>query len=782
MFAQALTPLNFSLFSRHKVPLVLQSEAAECGLACINMITQFYGDKRDLNHFRQTLSVSMRGCTLLDVMNIGAHVGLQCRALKIEIDHLRQLTCPAILHWDMKHFVVLTRVGSNKITINDPAQGERTLTLSEASQSITGIALEVSLTDSFSPVSTAPSLTLKDFFVNAIGFKRNLLTLFALSILLQLFVLAGPYYMQTVVDDVLVYSNDALLNALALGFALLLVIEIFTYVLRKVLILTVSMRLQLQLSASVFKHLLSLPLDYFAKRHVGDVVSRFGSLGQIREFLTTGVVTALLDGLLAVITLVVMALYSVKLTALVVAVMTLYIACRLVVLSFMKRLTSERIGLAAAEQSHFIESMRGILPIRVYNQEVQRHSHWQNKLVATLNKDISLGKLGIGNDAVNKAMFGLENLAVIYAGALLVIDSTMSIGMLLAFIAYKTRFTSAIDGVINSIIEFKMLSVHFTRLGDIVLTKPAAHSLGEHGELSSYSLRPQSHASQNHASQNQRAQELSTHEPEAIVHLHSDGLETAEAGKTRSESDIPKSSTAYTNKGIALKAKSISFQYSEASEPVFKHVDLVVQRGDIVAITGGSGCGKSTLIKCLMGLYAVCEGSVSHQHHITQHGRSKIASVLQEDTLLNGSIADNINCFSQTPCLEQVVHAAQLACIHEEIAAMPMQYHSLVGDMGSSLSGGQKQRLLLARALYQCPDILFLDEASSHLDMANEEKINRHLKALNITRIIVAHRPQSIAIADTVYRLTHTNLQLLTTPTKETTPIENPMENTDENT
>ncbi|WP_334065433.1 peptidase domain-containing ABC transporter [Alteromonas genovensis] len=767
MFTQARTPLNISFFQKTRVPLILQSEAAECGLACMNMIAQFYGDKRDLNHLRQTMSVSMRGCTLLDVMSIGQHVGLQCRALKIEIDHLRQLTCPAILHWDMKHFVVLTHVDNNRVTINDPAQGERTLTLSEASKSMTGIALEVSPTDSFTPVSTAPTLTLKDFFVNAIGFKRNLVTLIALSILLQLFVLASPYYMQTVVDDVLVYSNDALLNALALGFALLLLIEIFTYVLRKLLVLSVSMRLQLQLSASVFKHLLSLPLDYFAKRHVGDVVSRFSSLGQIREFLTTGVVTALLDGLLAVITLVVMAVYSIQLTALVVGVMALYVACRLAVLSFMKRLTTERIGLAATEQSHFIESMRGILPIRVYNQEVQRHSHWQNKLVATLNKDISLGKLNIGNDAVNKAMFGLENLAVIYAGALLVIDSTMSIGMLLAFIAYKVRFTSAVDGVINSIIEFKMLSVHFTRLGDIVLTKPASHSLGASAELY-----PQSH-------QPQKREALDI--PKASGIKASD-IETAQAETSRSASISLDSPTSTKSHSAALLAKNLSFQYSEASEPVFKHINLAVNRGDIIAITGGSGSGKSTLIKCLMGLYAPSEGSVSHLHHNTQHERCKIASVLQEDTLLNGSIADNISCFSETPCLEQIVHAAQLACIHDEIASMPMQYHSLVGDMGSSLSGGQKQRLLLARALYQCPDILFLDEASSHLDMANEKSINRHLSALNITRIMVAHRPQSVAIADTVYRLTHTSLQLLPPSTEETKPIENPMENTDENT
>ncbi|WP_232368318.1 peptidase domain-containing ABC transporter [Alteromonas sp. MB-3u-76] len=737
MFDQTTTPLNLSFLPKRRVPLILQSEAAECGLACVNMIAQFYGDKRDLNAMRQSFSVSLRGCTLQDIMNIGKRVGLHCRALKIELAHLRQLTCPAILHWDMKHFVVLTQVTHKKVTINDPALGERILTLDEASRCITGIALEVLPANEFTPKKSTPTISLNDFFSNAVGFKRNLLVLIALSIVLQLFVLVSPYYMQTVVDDVLIYNNNALLDVLALGFALLLVIEIFTAVLRKLLVLSVSTRLQLQLSASVFKHLLSLPLDYFAKRHVGDIVSRFNSLSHIREFLTTGVVTALLDGLFAIITLFVMTVYSLKLTLIVVTVMTLYVALRLGVLSFMKRLTTEKIGLAASEQSHFIESIRGMLPIRVYHQEVQRQSHWQNKLVAVLNKDISLGKVNIGNDAVNKAMFGLENLAVIYVGANLVMDSTMTIGMLLAFIAYKNRFSSAIDGVVNNVIEYKMLSVHFTRLSDIVLASPT----------------------------------FDTENPQAYPALNSQaGLANTLSSDTNAGSQKPESGLCEANEldgvkspkavAIALCANNISYRYSEASEPVFSGIDLQVNHGDIIAITGASGSGKSTLLKCLMGLYMPQEGKVQRHNSSSRRNACKVASVLQEDTCLNGTIADNISCFSETPNLEKVVRAAHLACLHDEIVAMPMQYHSLVGDMGSSLSGGQKQRLLLARALYQSPDILFLDEASSHLDMANEEKINQHLKTLNITRIMVAHRPQTIAIADTVYHLSNQSLQV----------------------
>ena len=724
------------LYTKKRVPVVLQSEAAECGLACMTMIAQYYSDKRDLNALRQTVSVSLRGTTLKDVMRIASDLGFQTRAIKIEMEHLAQLSCPAILHWNMNHFVVLTKVKGKTLTIHDPALGERKLTYSEASKYITGIALEVTPSDTFSPKKSAPRLGLSQFFTRTTGFKRNLLTLFALSIVLQLFALASPYYMQTVVDDVLIYNNDALLKALAIGFALLLIIETFTSGIRKFVILSVSSRLQLQMSASVFKHLLSLPLDYFDKRHIGDVVSRFGSLASIREFLTTGLVTALLDGLMAVITLAVMILYSPKLTLVVVAIMLAYLSVRLGLLPFIKRLTTERIALAALEQSHFMESVRAILPIRVYSQEVQRHGQWQNKLVATLNKDITLGKINIGSALTNQLLFGAENLVVVYIGASLVMEGTLSIGMLLAFMAYKARFVSALDGVVNKLIELSMLGVHFNRLSDILLT-PSQH------KPLSLKAKDDTFEKQNVHFSNADVPNSSTSNSLAPNVLTPDGASTPSLldAKTRP---------------VALKATALSYRYSETNAWVFKNLMFSVHSGEIVAITGDSGCGKSTMLKCLMGLYPVSEGNIEHPSSTNP----VIASVLQEDTCLSGTIAQNICCFEEAPDLKKMVYVAQLACIHEEIMQMPMQYHSLVGDMGSSLSGGQKQRLLLARALYQEPDILFLDEASSHLDMENEAQINHHLKSLNMTRIIVAHRPQSIAMADKVYRLENGNLHL----------------------
>lgn len=709
------SPVLSALSPKNKVPVVLQTEAAECGLACVSMVAQYYGDKRDMTHLRQHISVSLRGVTLKDIMDIAQQMAFQCRALKIEPQDLSQLTLPAILHWDMRHFVVLTKVKQERLTIHDPSIGKRSFTFDEASKHLTGIALEITPKDNFSPPPARPLLKLRNFFTRTVGFKRNLATLLALSALLQLFALASPYYVQTVVDDVLLQGNQALLTALAIGFTFLLLISIFTRVLRRFLILAVSSRLQLQMSASVFQHLLSLPLDFFAKRHVGDVVSRFGSLAHIREFLTTGLVTAFLDGVLAIITLVVMALYSVKLTLCVVLVVAIYLLFRIALIPVTKRLTTEKIALGATEQSHFMESVRGMLPIRVYHQESQRHSQWQNKLVATLNKDISLGKLNIGSDAVNQILFGIENIVVIFIAASLVMDNMLTVGMMLAFIAYKTKFTAAVDGLVSKFIELRMLAVHFSRLSDIVLTEPAETTVLSQ-QSSPYTNVPSvSGATSSH--------EIASNTP--VIHL---------------------------------KAHNLSYRYGEGCKCIFENLNLSVSAGEIIAIVGASGSGKSTLLKCLMGLYAPFDGTVSHNTISSNHS-PVIASVLQEDMCLSGSMAENISCFDEIPNQEKVIRAAQLACIHDEICAMPMQYHSLVGDMGSSLSGGQKQRLLLARALYREPDILFLDEASSHLDIHNEHIINTHLKALNITRIMVAHRPQTIALADTVYQLVDGTLQ-----------------------
>lgn len=696
------------------VPMVFQAEAAECGLACLCMMAQYHQDGRDLGALRQEFGLSGRGLTLQQLMQIANAMQLSTRAVKAELEDLHELQLPAILHWDMQHFVVVTRVTRQAVWIQDPALGLRKLSWAQVSEHFTGIALEVSPTAAFEPAKPGPRLTLRHFWQHAQGIKRSLALVFVLSILLQLFALASPYYMQTVIDEVLQSQAAGLLTVLALGFGLLLLIETLTGWCRQWVILGFASRLQLQMSHNLFAHLLRLPADYFSKRHLGDIVSRFGSLGQIRDQLTTGLVTTVLDGIMALLMLIVMALYSPTLTLVVVGCVAAFALLRLVTYRHLAQLNTEQLQNQAKEQSHFMESMRSIVTIKQLDYQAQRHNQWANHLTSSLNSAVRIGKIDIHINTINQLLFGLENIVVVYLAAHAVMDAALSVGMLYAFMSYKSRFTSAASTLINQLIQLRLLRVHLLRLADMVFC-PAE---------------PQ-----------QRAR-------------------------------LPETST---TGAASLSVSGLGYRHGSLEAELFSQVSLEIPAGACVAIVGPSGAGKSTLLKCLMGLIQPGTGTVTCDHQPV-HGnptfRQHSAAVLQDDACLSGSIMANLTGFDEQPCPERMVWAARQACLHDDILAMPMQYQTLIGDMGSSLSGGQQQRLLLARALYRQPRILFLDEASSHLDVANEARINAHLQALAITRIIVAHRPDTIAMADTVYALENGQLRRIDKPAQ---PVAGPL-------
>lgn len=691
-----------SLGVRKTLPLILQTEAAECGLACIAMIASFYGRHTDLVRLRQQYSISTQGANLKQIMHIAANMGLSTRALRLELEHLEQLQPPCILHWEMQHFVVLKKVTSNKLFIHDPAIGERQLSLLEVDKLFTGIALELNPGNDFTPGQDRHTLKLRHFWSSIRGLKSSLLLILALSLLLQLFAIISPYFMQLVVDDVLLRSDNHLLLVLALGFGLLLLIETGTGVLRQLVTLGLSTKLNMQMSANVFHRLIRLPMDYFGKRHMGDVISRFGSTQAIRELLTNGMVAIVIDGLMALIVLLVMFLYDSRLSLIVLAILCLYALLRYLLYRPLRQLNEESIVSAAKENSHLMETIRAMQTIKLFGKEVERQNQWQNRLADAINKDIRIAHWDIGFRTANQLLFGAENILVIYFAATAVMQDHMSVGMLYAFISYKNRFIAAMDGLIGKWIEFRMLELHFDRLADIVFTPAEA---------------PQLHS-----------QEPANQAP--------------------------------CIKG-QLEAQNLYYRYSSVDTPILQHINISIEAGTTVAIIGPSGCGKSTLLKCFMGLLQPTSGQILiDQTPLTKQPsyRQQIAAVMQEDQLLSGSIADNIACFDNPPDRQRIQMAAQMACIHQDIVAMNMQYNTLVGDMGTNLSGGQKQRLILARALYRQPAILFMDEATSHLDSANEAQINHNISQLPMTRIIIAHRHNTICSAQRILALGNNGL------------------------
>ncbi|NMR27246.1 peptidase domain-containing ABC transporter [Pseudoalteromonas sp. NEC-BIFX-2020_015] len=689
-------PVNkLQFWSRLSLPIILQSEAAECGLASLAMVASYHGYQSDLVSLRQRFSISLEGATLLDIMQFAEKLDLSSRPLRIELEDLDALQAPCILHWDMNHFVVLKKANEKRIVIHDPASGEKTLTFEEASKHFTGIALELTPTKSFEKQETKPTLRFSDFWSRISGLKQSLILIFTLSILLQVFTLAAPYYIQLVIDDVILTSDTSLLTILAVGFLLVMVFEIATNALRGFTLLHFGNQMNIQLGANLFHHLVRLPLSYFEKRHMGDVVSRFGSLQEVKRLLTTGVIEAIIDGLMAVITLAMIFFYSPALSVVVLVAVFAYAAVRIIMYKPFRTISEQEIMARAEENSNFMETVRGIQTIKLFGSEVKREGQWQNRYANAINQNIRLGNYKIGYDAINRALFGIENIIVVYLAAHLVIKGGFSTGMLFAFMSYKRQFMEKTANLIEKLIEFKMLGLHFERIADIAMT--------EKEDL----------------------------QPELVKQHKIEGN---------------------------IEVKNLCFAYSDATPNVLNNLSLYIKSGESVAITGPSGCGKSTLLKVMLGLNAAKSGEVlidgvALDKIGARQYRQQIAVVMQDDELLSGSVADNIAFFDTQLDMERVVYCAELAAIHNDISSMPMGYDSLIGDMGSSLSGGQKQRIILARALYKQPKILFMDEATSHLDTSLESDINTAVSHLDITRVIIAHRKETIASADREIKL-----------------------------
>lgn len=673
--------------------LFLQSEAAECGLACLAMVASHHGQGLDLTELRRRFPVSLKGAKLASLISHAGVLGFSARPLKVELEHLAQLPLPCILHWDLNHFVVLKKVGARSCVVLDPAVGERRLTMAEMSEHFTGVALELTPQADFKPVKQAPRLSLASLTGRVSGLKRSLAQILAVALVLEVFAVVAPLFNQLVVDEVLSSGDVELLGVLILGFGLLLLIQTALSLGRSWMVVLLSQTLALQWQSNVFAHLIRLPTSFFEKRHLGDITSRFGAVNAIQRSLTTAALEAVLDGLMALIALAMMLLYSVPLTAIVLGAVAAYGALRWLAYRPFRDASAERLVIAAKESTHFLETLRAITPLKLYGREDERRARWQNLIVDVQNRDVRTAKMSMAFQTAHTLIFGLENLAVLWLGARTILQGQQShavaltVGMLFAFVSYKTQFTSRVGKLIDYGVELKMLSLHGERLADIVLEAP---------------------------------------EPDEVPHSDLEHLEPS------------------------LELRHVSFRYAEGEPWILKDANLRIEAGEHVAVTGPSGAGKTTLLKVLLGLLPPTEGEVLFGGvPVRQLGvrnvRRQIGTVMQEDALLTGSLADNISFFDTQPDDERIRQCAALAQFHEDIARMPMGYQTLVGDLGSGLSGGQKQRLLLARALYKQPRVLALDEATSHLDVANERAVTAALAQLKLTRLVIAHRPETIA-------------------------------------
>lgn len=580
---------QLALGSSRKLPVWLQTEATECGLACLGMVSAYYGFRSDLATLRRRFPVSMHGVRLAQLIRIANSLKLATRPVKLELKDLSQLKTPCILHWDFNHFVVLKAVVGQKIIIHDPAGGERSLNFDEAGRSFTGVALELWPAAGFVQKKQVESIRLSQLMGQVVGLKRAMLHILLLAIVLELFALTSPLLMQWVLDQVIPARDVDLLTLLALGFLVLLLVQQVISTVRSWTILYFGTTLNIQWRANTFSHLIHLPIDYFNKRHLGDVVSRFGSIDHIQHTLTTTFLEAVLDGLMTTLVLVMMYVYAPMLAWLSVLTMLLYGLIRWAWYRPLRLATEEAIVHEAKQSSHFLETIRGARAIKLFGRQDERRSAWLELMVDQINANLRTQKMAIWYRLINGLLFGLENLLIIWLGARMVMAGEFTAGVFIAFLAYKGMFSGRVGGLIDKFVELKMLRIQSERLSDIVLTEP---------ETVDYS------------------------------------------GEARHDKAILPS----------IEVKNLRFRYSENEPWVLDGLSFKIPAGQSVAIAGPSGGGKSTLINILLGILSPTEGEIliggiSLDALGLDTLRQMVGTVMQDDVLFAGSLSDNISFF-----------------------------------------------------------------------------------------------------------------------------------------
>ncbi|UJD76432.1 colicin V synthesis protein [Photorhabdus luminescens] len=684
------------LFFRKKINIIYQESIADCGLACISMILCYYGCDTTLKELKGNNNFHSRGLRLKDLLEISENNKLNTNVYSLDIDEINLLKKPCILHWDMNHFVILEKVNKNKFFILDPEKGERILSINEISKHFTGVAIELTPAPEFKKRSSFNKKTIKliDLFKSSKGLSSALLKIFAISILIESITLTIPIGIQLIMDHVIVTKDTLLLSSICIFLIFFTLVKTFSDIIRSYMSLSINILLDIQWKNSLFSHLLRIPIHYFSSRKLGDIQSRFNSIENIRETFCNNIVDLIIDFLMIIGLLSMMIVYGGSLTIVVILFSVLYFLVKIIVYKIYKNASDKKIQDEANINSFFMESLYSMPTIKILGILNNRQRIYSDKVKALNKSEIKKKKIEIITIALSSIIIALDQIVILWVGSFLVINSTITIGMFIAFNTYRGQFSDRITNIINKSVELKLLSLHNERLSGIALQEKEIFK----------------------------------------KHINSESYDIA-----------------------SLELSHVSYTYDESNYTI-SDFSVRIEGGESVAIVGPSGAGKSTLIKIMSGLIKPQSGEVLFNNlDIYNLGvnnyRKNISCILQEDKLFSGTIAENISGFDDDIDMEYVTECAIKANIHNEIISFPMGYYTQLSELGGSISGGQKQRIMIARALYKKPKIIFMDEATSHLDTNNESIVNKSIANLNVTRIIVAHRESTIQSADRVIHL-----------------------------
>ncbi|MPY89043.1 MAG: ATP-binding cassette domain-containing protein [Luteitalea sp.] len=673
------------------IPFVGQMEIADCGAACLTMVLASFGKEIPLREVRGRIGGGRSGTSGYALLKVARGYGLQGRGVRIEPVDLRHLSPGTILHWGFDHFVVFERTVRRGIVVLDPASGRRVARPDEVERKFTGVALVLQPGETFARESrrVAP---LNVYLRRLMTHWRVLGQVLLHSVLLQIFVLALPLLTGTIVDGIVPRSDFELLQVLALGAAGMLTLHWCAALVRSLLLLRVQGLLDTELGVGFMDHLARLPYDFFLRRSAGDLLARFQSNRELRETLTTRAVTTLLDGSLVVLYLIALLWTSIPVGALVGGLGLLHVALFLATRRKVRELTSRSLDVQARASSRLVDIVTGMETLKSMGAEAQAVERWSHLFVDEVNVAIDKGKLQAWTDSLRNTLQVGGPLVILLLGGYLVLADRLSLGTMLALNALAFGFLTPLSQLVATAFQLQELRGHVGRIEDIL---------------------------QEPVEQDERAAQAAP------------GL----SGRIRLE--------------------HVDFAYTENEPRVLRGVSIAIETGQKVAIVGPSGAGKSTLARLMIGLYRPTAGRVVYDGHDLSRLdlaslRRQIGVVCQGAHVFGGTIRANIALADPDATPQAVAEAARLAEIHDDIAALPMGYDTILSDGAASLSGGQRQRLAIARALLHQPSILVLDEATSELDTVSERRIMSRLAEMRCTRIVVAHRLSTVVDADLI--------------------------------
>ncbi|MGZ9815643.1 peptidase domain-containing ABC transporter [Peribacillus simplex] len=672
-----------------KVNFIQQMEFSECGLACMAMLLNYHNHQISLNELRDEFPSPRGGYSFLNLVQIATKKKMEAQAYQVNIEQIHSLILPVILHWEDTHFVILERVTKKHYKIVDPAKGKMKLSQDEFQRKFTGYALAVTPSTAFDERKKQE----KNIIFHYLKKHKNLLFgILLLTLFLQGVMITVPLFTKWFTDSILIQKDKSLFAVTGL-----MVIGIFlSYLLLTSLRVWILSRTETILDRSIMSDFMSklvhLPFSFFDNRTSGDIIFRTNSNFYIRDILSTTLITVFIDVLLIITYSIIMFTFSPKLTVLLLVLTLVLIIALFFNSKVIRNLVDRNIKDKVKVQSLVTEFVHNSLDVKVLGIENQLFNKWKTNYQTQL---MSTQKLNIWEGMIHTVTSSIQviiPLVILWIGSMMLMNNELTIGTIIAFSSIATAFITPVVSLSNHYTQIVSIKAYFSRIEDVLKTK---------------------------------------------------------------EEQVEKDHLLKVNK-VAGKVEfiNVDFNYNVFGEKIVEQISFSIQPGETVAIVGPSGSGKSTIAKLLLGLNKTSGGEILiddvpiEKYHLSSL-RSAVGSVLQEAQLFNGTIKENI-MMNADVSQEQVEEAAKMAAIYEDIMSTPLKFETIISEGGSNLSGGQRQRMIIARALLNKPGLIVLDEATSNLDNITEQKIKSSLDQFKSSKLVIAHRLDTIMNADKI--------------------------------